>query len=347
MLKILSIVGARPQFVKASVLRRAFDASDDFHELLLHTGQHYDVKMSDIFFEELDIRKPDIRLRVRGGSHGAMTGKMLEEIEAQLLENRPDACLVYGDTNSTLAGALAASKLHIPVIHIEAGLRSLNKRMPEEINRVLTDHASELLFSPTVSGVTNLKNEGITRNVFAVGDIMYDATLASLPKARAIKEIQGIDLRKSPLAACTIHRAENTDTYEALSKIMDWLNAQCDDYNVVLPLHPRTKNALVDYGLSTGRITTIEPIGYYEMQALLAASEMVFTDSGGLQKEAYFHGKPCVTLRDETEWVELIEAGWNRLWSKNYVTPRTAVEEYGNGQSAALILDTIRKTITG
>jgi len=344
MFQILSIVGARPQFVKASVLRHAFSNSKDMNETLLHTGQHYDVKMSDIFFEELNIKKPEVALGIKGTGHGSTTAKMLEGIEKTILDLKPDACLVYGDTNSTLAGALAASKLHIPVIHVEAGLRSFNKKMPEEINRVLTDHVSDLLLSPTQSGLDNLKNEGLTHNVFHVGDIMYDATLAALPKAKGISEIQGLKLGTTPLATCTIHRAENTDTPEKLREVMLWLDKQCDDYQVVLPLHPRTKKALEKFGISSGRVTILQPVGYYEMQALLAASEIVFTDSGGLQKEAYFHGKPCVTLRDETEWVELINAGWNRLWTKELLNPRTKVDEYGEGRSANLILNHIRET---
>jgi len=345
MYKILSIVGARPQFIKASVLRHAFSESPDFEEILLHTGQHYDVKMSDIFFDELNIRKPEIALGIQGGGHGQTTGRMLEGVEKALTEHRPDACLVYGDTNSTLAGALAAAKLHIPVIHVEAGLRSLNKKMPEEINRVLTDHMSALLLSPTQSGVDNLAVEGLTEGVVHVGDIMFDATLAAISKAKSISSIQGVDLTAGGLAACTIHRAENTDTAERLKAIMTWLDEQCDTYQVILPLHPRTEKSLKQHNISVGRVKTIQPVGYYEMQALLAASDIVFTDSGGLQKEAYFHGKPCVTLRDETEWVELINAGWNRLWTEEFVTPRTTVNEYGQGNSAERILESIRSIL--
>ncbi len=342
MIKILSVVGARPQFVKASVLRKLFTESNDFEEILIHTGQHYDVNMSDIFFEDLSIPAPNIKLGINGGGQGATTGLMLQGIEGALLQHKPDACLVYGDTNSTLAGALAAAKLHIPIIHIEAGLRSFNKAMPEEINRILTDHVSELLFCPTTTGVNNLTNEGITKNVYHVGDIMFDAVTMVSQQSAKIKHIQSIDLSDNNLAACSLHRAENTDDAKKLQSLIDYLNTQCDKYNIVLPLHPRTKKALSQFNIKTGKITLINPIGYIEMQALLAASQMVFTDSGGLQKEAYFNQTPCVTLRGETEWVELIDAGWNKLWTDNNFKPRKDIIEYGKGQSGALILDKIK-----
>lgn len=342
-MKILSVVGARPQFVKASVLRKLFREADDFEEVLVHTGQHHDVNMSDVFFDELKISAPDVKLSIHGGGQGQMTGRMLEAMETVLLDHKPDACLVYGDTNSTLAGALAAAKLHIPVIHNEAGLRSFNKGMPEEINRIMTDHVSDLLLCPTHTGVENLKNENITRNVHMVGDIMYDATLDAIAQiGSSITSIQGIDLLADNIAVCTLHRAENTDDKAQLTRLIAYLNEQCDRYNVVLPLHPRTKKALKAHALETGRITLIDPIGYMDMQALLAASQIVFTDSGGLQKEAYFHGKPCVTLRGETEWIELVASGWNRLWTQPDFSLRKEVSEYGSGQAGRLILDIIR-----
>lgn len=344
MLKIVTIVGARPQFVKAAVLRELFEMNDKIQEVLIHTGQHYDVSMSDVFFSDLNIKPAEYKLGINSGGQGQTTGRMTEEIERVIIAEKPDAVLVYGDTNSTLAGALAASKLHIPVIHVEAGLRSFNKRMPEEINRVLTDHVSELLFCSTHAGVENLKRENIQDNVVLVGDIMYDATLKAIRNISDIESIQGVDLRQDNLAACTVHRAENTDDETTLRKLIEYLDQQCDTYNVVLPVHPRTSKALEQFDISTGRITTIEPVGYHHMQALLNASKMVFTDSGGLQKEAYFHQVPCVTLRNETEWVELITAGWNRLWSTpDFKRPRQNVEEYGTGNCGQKIIQQIER----
>ena len=341
-MKILSIVGARPQFVKASVLRRVFDADPDTHEVLVHTGQHYDAGMSDVFFDELSIRAPEHNLDIHGGGHGQMTGRMLEGLERVMQEENPDVVLVYGDTNSTLAGALAAAKLHIPVAHVEAGLRSFNRAMPEEVNRVLTDHVSTWLFSPTQAGIDNLKAEGITDGVHHVGDLMYDATLAAKAKVEGRTEVAGIDLGDCPIATCTLHRAENTDDPDRLSRILDFLNAQAEGRRIILPLHPRTRNALQTHGLDTGAIQTIDPVGYLDMQTLLANSEIVFTDSGGLQKEAYFHGVPCVTLRDETEWVELIDCGWNRLWTQDSYAARKPVTEYGEGMSGERIRDILK-----
>lgn len=338
MKKIVTIVGARPQFVKASVLRKLFDKSSDFTEVLVHTGQHYDTSMSDIFFEELSINPPEHHLSINGGGHGEMTGEMLASIEKILIAEKPDACLIYGDTNSTLAGALAAAKMHIPVIHVEAGLRSFNKAMPEEVNRILTDHISDQLYCSTYMSLENLKDENITDGVYHVGDIMYDATLDAIARAEGITEVKGVSLKADNIAACTLHRAENTDSEPRLRAIIDYLNAQCNEYDIILPLHPRTRNALAKYNMDVGRIKTIDPVGYMEMQALLAAAKIVFTDSGGLQKEAYFHGTPCVTLRDETEWVELIDHGWNKLWTEADFKPRKAITEYGDGKSGEKIL---------
>ncbi len=339
MLKVVTVVGARPQFVKAAVLREIFEASDQVEEILIHTGQHYDVSMSDIFFTGMNIKPPEYKLGINASGPGQATGRMMEAIEEVLIKEKPDVVLVYGDTNSTLAGALTAVKLHIPIIHVEAGLRSFNKEMPEEINRIMTDHISALLYCSTHAGVQNLQNENITQNVFHVGDIMYDATLKAIRELDQNMNVQGIDGSITNLATCTIHRAENTDSPEKLKSIFTYLDAQCDKYEVVLPMHPRTSKALKNNGISTGRIRIIEPVGYDEMQALLSRSKIVFTDSGGLQKEAYFHQVPCVTLRDETEWVELIEAGWNRLWTNpEFVSPRKPIEEYGQGNCGELIL---------
>ena len=333
--RIVTIVGARPQFVKAAVLRRAFDAHPVFHELLVHTGQHYDHKMSEVFFEELGIRAPDFHSTLTHRTHGAMTGEMLEDIERILVETEPTACLVYGDTNSTLAGALAASKLHIPVVHVEAGLRSFNKRMPEEINRILTDHVSDLLFCSTFTSIENLENENIVDGVHHVGDIMYDAVKMSA--GETIETVGGVELG-GRIAACTLHRAENTDDKTRFRQLLDYIDSWADTHTVVLPLHPRTQAAAERYGFDFGRIRTIEPVGYREMQALLGAADVVLTDSGGLQKEAYFHGVPCVTLREETEWVELVENGWNRLWRTPDYSERKPIAEYGVGDTGERIV---------
>lgn len=338
MKKIVTIVGARPQFVKAAILRRLFDSSPNFIEILVHTGQHYDEKMSDIFFQELEIKAPEYHFDINGKSHGAMTGEMLTAIERVLLKEKPDACLVYGDTNSTLAGSLAAAKLHIPVIHVEAGLRSFNKRMPEEVNRILTDHISDFLFCSTYAGVEILKQENITKGVHHVGDIMYDAVLHMKQKISDVTSVQGVDLTDRPIAACTIHRAENTSEKAILSEVMDYINTFSSEYKIILPVHPRTRAAMDKFNLSFGNIHTINPVGYLEMQTLLNASKCVFTDSGGLQKEAYFHDVPCVTLRDETEWVELVANGWNRLWRTKGYTERKPIPEYGTGKSGEEIL---------
>ena len=343
MKKIVTIVGARPQFVKAAILRRVFAERSDIKEILVHTGQHFDDKMSDIFFEELEINAPEYHFDINGSGHGAMTGEMLIAIEEVMLKEKPDGCLIYGDTNSTLAGSLAAAKLHIPVFHVEAGLRSFNKKMPEEINRIATDHVSDLLFCSTYTSVENLKNENITQGVHHVGDIMYDAVMHMKKQISGVSEVQGIDLTAKGLAVCTLHRAENTDEKHVLAEIIDYLNSFSNDFTIVLPLHPRTRNAAKRFDLSFGKIKVIEPVGYRDMQALLSASQMVFTDSGGLQKEAYFHGIPCVTLRDETEWVELVSHGWNRLWREPDYLPRKAIAEYGDGdtgeQIAQIIVD--------
>lgn len=322
-MKIVTIVGARPQFIKAAVVSRAIAAHNgslaasgsSIHEVILHTGQHYDANMSDIFFEEMRIPRPDYFLDIHGGSHGVMTGQMLAEIETVLIKEHPDLLLVYGDTNSTLAGALAASKLHIPVAHVEAGLRSYNRRMPEEINRVLTDHVSTLLFCPTRTAVENLASEGIVDNessqraVHNVGDVMYDATLAFKPFARK----PDFDVPDQFILA-TLHRAENTDDGERLTAIFAAFAEITKTTPLVLPIHPRTRIKMAELSIvPDSEIILVEPVSYLTMLYLLDHCRLVMTDSGGLQKEAFFCGKPCLTLRDETEWVELVEAGVNTL----------------------------------
>ncbi len=310
-MKIVTIVGARPQFIKASVLSRAIKDDGFFTEILVHTGQHYDTNMSDIFFSELGLDNPLYNLRIGGGSHGENTGRMIESLENLLLKIKPNLVLIYGDTDSTLAAALASVKLHIPIAHVEAGLRSFNKLMPEEVNRVLSDHISSLLFAPTVCAIENLINEGISKDkIHLVGDVMYDAALYY---SRFAKKPDSVTTNDSFLL-CTIHRAENTNNLDKLNIIVDSLNELAKDYTVILPIHPRTAKILNDSGLKlNSNICIIEPVGYLEMQWLLINSTIVITDSGGVQKEAYFHSKPCVTLRDETEWIELVEAGVNIL----------------------------------
>ncbi|WP_419797116.1 MAG: non-hydrolyzing UDP-N-acetylglucosamine 2-epimerase [Terasakiella sp.] len=340
--KILTIVGARPQFIKAAAVSRAFLDFPDMTEIMVHTGQHFDADMSDIFFDELDIPKPVHSLNVNGGGHGEMTGRMLEKLERVMLDEKPDMVLIYGDTNSTLAGALAAVKLLIPVAHIEAGLRSFNRAMPEEINRVMADHVSTLLFCPTQSAVDNLNAEGITKGVFKVGDVMFDATNFATQKAQETSSIlEKLGLREDQYAVSTLHRAENTDTCENLTHVLDWLKDKAKECPVVLPLHPRTRGAAERFGLNFDGLTLCDPVGYLDMAKLLSASKAVYTDSGGLQKEAYFHKKPCVTLRDETEWVETIQCGWNRLWKVCDYKERKDIDEYGDGRASHVILKAI------
>lgn len=307
-MKIVTVVGARPQFVKAAVVSRALRAHASATELIVHTGQHYDTSMSDIFFEEMEIPPPAYHLGVGGLSHGAMTGQMLEKIEEVLLKERPDWVLVYGDTNSTLAGALAAAKLGIPVAHVEAGLRSHNLAMPEELNRILTDRLSRLLFVPTENARQNLLKEGYAgfpATVAVVGDVMYDAALhySRNPRARERRHGEGH-------ALVTLHRASNTDDSATLAGLVEALNTIARDRRVICPLHPRTRKKIAEAGLAPA-FDIIGPVGYFEMLDLLQTCRFVMTDSGGLQKEAYFFGKPCLTLRTETEWTELVDLGCN------------------------------------
>lgn len=312
MLRILTIIGARPQFIKASVVSRAIQKTDGIEEIMLHTGQHFDANMSNIFFHQLGIPKPDVQLDIHGGNHGEMTGRMLADIERSALQHKPDRVLVYGDTNSTLAGALAAAKLQIPVAHVEAGLRSFNMSMPEEINRILTDQISDLLFCPTTTAAKNLENEGFSNKpvkVLKVGDVMQDAALLFAEKAAATV---GENIPETFILA-TLHRAENTDDPERLANIVRALNRiHRDEVPVVLPLHPRTRKLIAQHGLELN-VELIDPVGYFEMVWLLAHCQLVLTDSGGVQKEAFFFGKACVTMRDQTEWVELVYAGANEL----------------------------------
>lgn len=345
-MKIVTVIGARPQFVKAAPLSLAFSNTNGIEEATIHTGQHFDENMSGIFFRELGLPQPAYNLDIHGGGHGQMTGRMLEAIEKILLVEKPHAVLVYGDTNSTLAGGLAAAKLHIPVIHVEAGLRSFNRAMPEEINRVTVDHLSDLLFCPTSTSVQNLEREGIVKGVHQVGDLMFDATAALTPIAERHSNILAeLPFSKGSYTVATIHRADNTDSAETLEAAISYTLDKADGLPVVLPLHPRTKAVAAQFNLLLERpgLHVIDPLGYFDMLVLSKNAAQIFTDSGGLQKEAYFHGVPCVTLRSETEWVETIDAGWNRLWTVADYASRRPIEEYGDGHAAREIVRIINE----
>jgi UDP-GlcNAc3NAcA epimerase len=331
MTKIVTIVGARPQFIKAAVVSRALRAHrHEVREMLIHTGQHFDANMSDVFFDELEIPRPDHHLGIGGGTHGQNTGRMLEAIEAILVDERPDWVLVYGDTDSTLAGALAAAQLLLPVAHVESGLRSFNRRMPEELNRVLTDHAADLLFTPTETAVVNLRNEGITpTRIRRVGDVMYDAALFYAAKAKETSDIVArLSLRHGEYVLATVHRAENTDDDARLTGIMRGLMAVGRTHPVVMPLHPRTRLALCRIDLLDQAAATLiltAPLGYLDMVVLERHAAVVATDSGGVQKEAFFYGIPCVVLRHETEWVELVDSGAAELAGTSAVSIEAAL----------------------
>ena len=352
-MKILTVLGARPQFIKAAAFSRAIVDYDDVEEIIVHTGQHYDQNMSDIFFKEMDIPLPKYKLQTGGKTHGAMTGQQLEKIEEILLEEKPDLVLVYGDTNSTLAGALSAVKLHIPIVHIEAGLRSFNRKMPEEINRILTDQVSDYLFVPSLGAKDNLLHEGVDENkIFIVGDIMYDVSLYY--KEKMEKPTWFDALKLSNFILCTIHRAENTDDDFKLINIFKGLGLS--NKNIILPLHPRTVNKIKEHNIIVpNNINIVEPVGYLEMVWLEVHSDLIVTDSGGVQKEAYFHGKYCITLREETEWVELVENGFNKLVGYDAklivdginTSSSQKIESlgiYGDGRTVKKILDIIIST---
>ena len=330
-MKILTVVGARPQFIKAAAVSRVIRDKHAVRvrEVIVHTGQHHDENMSQVFFEQLDIPRPDFNLEIAGGGHGQMTGRMLEAIEEVILSEKPDWVLVYGDTNSTLAGALAAAKLHIPVAHVEAGLRSFNMRMPEEINRIITDRVSSRLFCPTETAVRNLRNEGVEEGVHQVGDVMYDVALYYGERARSeSKIVDRLNLKGKDFALATCHRAENTDNPCNLEQIISALSAiNSEHLPVVLSLHPRTRKKVEDFGfgpLLTDLIVT-EPLSFLDMIALEQAAKVILTDSGGVQKEAFFHGVPCVTMREETEWTETVDSGWNTLAGADAAKIRQAV----------------------
>ncbi|MDG1841537.1 MAG: UDP-N-acetylglucosamine 2-epimerase (non-hydrolyzing) [Crocinitomicaceae bacterium] len=355
-MKILTIVGARPQFVKAAALSRALKKHNSIEEIIVHTGQHFDKNMSDIFFKEMEIPKPKYNLDINSISHGAMTGRMLEKIEELILLENPNLILVYGDTNSTLAGALAAKKLHVKVAHIEAGLRSFNIKMPEEINRILTDRISDYLFCPTENAITNLNNEGYSNKEFKIikcGDVMQDAAYyyaeSSSEKSTIISK-----LKVSNFILCTLHRAENTDDPNRLEEIISALNNINKETPIILPLHPRTKNKISDLNIELN-FKTIDPVGYFDMIELLKKCALVITDSGGLQKEAYFFKKNCVTMRDQTEWVELLEnkvniivgADENKIINgvKEMLSRKSdfEIDLYGNGKACDIIAEELIK----
>ncbi|MGB9730834.1 MULTISPECIES: non-hydrolyzing UDP-N-acetylglucosamine 2-epimerase [Calditerrivibrio] len=363
-MKILTVIGARPQFIKAAAVSRIISNKKiqgfDIEEVIVHTGQHFDEKMSDIFFEEMEIPRPNYSLGINQLSHGAMTGQMLEKVEDLLFKEKPDIVLVYGDTNTTLAGALAAAKLHIKVAHVEAGLRSYNMLMPEEINRVLTDRISHILFCPTNQAVENLKKEGypnllkngVIQRVEMVGDVMYDTAIYYNNKIDDKDNIYArYGVKKGEYHLATIHRAENTDDGKRLRDIFMALEEIASDRTIVLPIHPRTKKILNNLDLRIRNIKLIDPVGYFEMLTLLDGADLVFTDSGGLQKEAYFFKKFCITLRDETEWVELVENNVNFLTGAdkdkildtyNTIKGRSfdlKKELYGDGRAADKIVE--------
>ena len=362
-MKILTILGARPQFIKAATISRAIKKRKEIKEIIVHTGQHFDSNMSDVFFEQLNIPIPQYNLQISGLNHGAMTGRMLEGIETLIQQEQPNWVVVYGDTNSTLAGAIAATKLGVPVAHVEAGLRSHNPAMPEEINRVLTDRVSNLLLCPTKTAISNLQQEGfpfnsigingskVEQKIYNVGDVMYDAVLYYRELAKTNINLDDFALRHQNYTLCTLHRQENTDNPKRLNNILTALRKIAKDLPLVLPLHPRTKKKIqqLDNIEVLKGITVLDPLPYTTMQRLLMSAKLVLTDSGGMQKEAYFHKVNCITLRDETEWIETVEVGWNKLvgadteqilaaWRNTDTLSDYDHNLYGDGKAAELIL---------
>ena len=346
--RVVTIVGTRPQFIKAAVLSREIEKNDSIEEIFIHTGQHFDQNMSDVFFEELEIPKPKYHFNINSCSHGEMTGQMLMAVEGVLFKEKFDMVILYGDTNSTLAGALAASKLNIPIAHVESGLRSYNRKMPEEINRIMTDHLSSILFCPTKKSVENLKIEGIKKDVYHVGDVMYDATLfaKNFINKHTKKFSSKFSLNQNNFALMTIHRQESADNKKIFSNFLDYADqfSKKNNIKIFFPIHPRIKKLVQNYK-EKRNFCFLNPLSYFETQYLLSKASFVLTDSGGLQKEAYFHRVPCVTFRSETEWVETIENGWNRLWIDDNYNSRKSIADYGDGYGAKKIIKIIMNNL--
>ena len=349
----MTVVGARPQFIKAAALSRAIAEAGRITQVLVHTGQHHDDAMSAVFFQELGIPAADHELGIAGGTHAEMTGRMLVGVERVLMQEKPDALLVFGDTNSTLAGALAAAKLNVPIAHVEAGLRSFNRQMPEETNRIVTDRLSAWLFCPTEAAIDNLRREGLAESAQLVGDVMFDAAIYYADRAEKSSRIrEQLSLANGPYVLATCHRAESTDSPAALTAIVDALEQIAREHVVIFPVHPRTRKALAAFGLTNrlGAVRVIEPVSFLDMVALERHARVILTDSGGVQKEAFFHGVPCVTMRDETEWVETVALGRNHLGGRasdriraafrsalNQAVDRNLPKPYGNGDAAKRI----------
>ena len=351
-MKIVSVIGARPQFIKAKMVSKVISSRKEFNEIMIHTGQHYDANMSNIFFKQMNISKPDYNLGINSLPHGAMLGRQIEKVEEILLKEKPDRVLVYGDTNSTLAGALASSKLNIVTAHIESGLRSYNKKMPEEINRILTDHCSDILFTPTANAQRNLIKEGIKKEkIINVGDVMFDAFKYYYDIAdKKSKIIKDLGILKNEYILTTIHRQENTDSELNIRNIFKGLSQS--PFNIILPLHPRTKNKLDNLKINIPKkIKMIDPVGYLDMSALIKNAYKIVTDSGGLQKESYFYQKDCITVRNQTEWIETIESGYNTLVGPNEKNITRAINStkkskksknfFGNGNASQLIVENL------
>jgi UDP-N-acetylglucosamine 2-epimerase len=361
-MKIVTIVGARPQFIKAAPVSRAIQKHNrkghgaQITEIIVHTGQHYDDAMSAVFFRDLNIPDPHVNLDIGSGPHGWQTAQMLMRVEEVLISQKPDLVMVYGDTNSTLAGALAAVKLHIPVAHVEAGLRSFNRQMPEEHNRVISDHLSNLLFCPTQTAVKNLEHEGITKGAHCVGDVMYDSVLFNIHLAeKRSNTLKQYNLKPKSYALATVHRAENTDDHERLRSIFHALEGIAKDgLPVIVPLHPRTRKQIELSGTSLNSLQLIDPVSYLDMLLLEKHAKVILTDSGGVQKEAYWFEVPCITLRNETEWLETVKSGWNVIVGSEPISIIRAVgqvqpgsihkDAYGNGESAEKIADILMKS---
>ncbi len=348
-MKIVSVIGTRPQLVKAAVVTGALRGDDRFVEVTIDTGQHYDAEMSTLLLHGLGAAHASRNLDLHGGSAHELLGRMIDAVGKAIAEEHPDVVLVYGDTNSTLAGTLAASSLDVPIAHVEAGLRSFNRVMREERNRVLVDHAADILFCPTPTAVSNLAAEGVTASVHHVGDVMYDAALlarAAVDDAPSDLHVR-LGVESGRYAVATVHRAETTDDPAELGRVLDYLRNAASDAPIVFPVHPRTQKALDAARLSTEGLIACSPVGYLDMTRLLMHACTVYTDSGGLQKEAYFHRVPCVTIRPQTEWVETVDAGWNRLWSVPEFRPRREISDYGDGHAGNEIIEVLATSIGG